>query len=89
MFASEDELIAGMTELPSPRGSTAPATGSLAPRPGTPIRLRFHLLICNECRRFMRQFKMMIDTTTGLNELDQPADKEIDALVTLLSLRPH
>ena len=52
---------------------------------GDRIGLRFHLLICKECRRFMRQFRMMIGTSAKLNDLDQPTDKEIDELVTRLA----
>ena len=49
------------------------------------IGLRFHLLICKECRRFMQQFRMMISTSATLNEVDQPTDEEIDELVTRLA----
>ncbi len=55
------------------------------PGPGDRIALGFHLLMCKQCRRFMRQFKVMISTSAKLNELNQPTDEEIDALVTRLT----
>ncbi len=48
--------------------------------------LRLHLLLCRECRRFMRQFRMMIGAAEQLNELPGPTDEEIDALVNKLAM---
>jgi hypothetical protein len=67
------------------------ATRHIEGQPGLGDRfsLRFHLLICKECRRFMRQFRMMIGTSAKLNELDEPTDEEINELVTRLASRQN
>ncbi len=51
------------------------------------IGLRIHLLMCKECRRFIRQFKLMTGAASALGEVDAPTDDEIDALVNQLASR--
>ena len=49
------------------------------------LQLRFHLLICKHCRRFMRQFRATVGVSAQLNEIPAPTDAEIDALVDQLA----
>ena len=53
------------------------------------VGLHLHLLACKECRRFMRQFRMVIAASAELNELEQPTDEEIETLAAQLASRRH
>ncbi len=46
--------------------------------------MRLHLLMCRECRRFMRQFQLMIDASSDQRALEQPSESEIDGLLEKL-----
>lgn len=48
------------------------------------LSLRFHLLICKHCRRFMRQFNLTIGAAQKMAE-QSPTDEEIDTLVEKLT----
>lgn len=48
------------------------------------LTMRLHLLMCRECRRFMRQFRLMIDSSSAPDPLEQPTDTEINDLVEKL-----
>ena len=48
------------------------------------LSLRMHLLICKECRRFVRQFSLTIGVAQDSDE-QSPTDIEIDNLVEKLS----
>ena len=60
--------------------------------PTTPVQrflLRFHLLICKHCRRYYEQFRITIGVASLVlgEELREPTDQEIDALVERLKNR--
>ncbi|MFT5012458.1 MAG: putative anti-sigma-YlaC factor YlaD [Patiriisocius sp.] len=52
------------------------------------VRVRFHLMICQYCRRFVRQLGLTVDTLGNLDALDEkkfePTDSEIDSVVERL-----
>ncbi|MBT4163083.1 MAG: zf-HC2 domain-containing protein [Gammaproteobacteria bacterium] len=48
------------------------------------IALRFHLLICKGCRRFVHQFQLTIGVASSLGSTGDPTDEEIDSLVERL-----
>ena len=52
------------------------------------VALRFHLLICKHCRRFYQQFQIAGGVSGRLgDEVSEPTDDEIDALVRKLKAR--
>ena len=50
------------------------------------LQIRYHLLICRYCRRYIRQFNLMVGALgrTPTSE-DVPSDSEIDAIVARLN----
>lgn len=49
------------------------------------LSMRFHLLLCKNCRIFFRQFKLVIGTAAKVSAAPAPTDAEIDSLVARLA----
>jgi predicted anti-sigma-YlaC factor YlaD len=48
------------------------------------VLLRIHLIMCRNCRRFLGQFKIMVDASPALLPVDAPSEEEISLLVQKL-----
>ncbi len=46
--------------------------------------LRFHLLMCKNCRRFYKQFQIALGVPAKMDGIESPTDEEIDKLVAAL-----
>ncbi len=52
------------------------------------ILLRLHLLLCQHCRRFVRQFKIAVSVSGRIGKtVDEPSDEDIDDLLRKLKTR--
>ena len=51
------------------------------------INLYWHLVVCKKCRRFLRQFRMLVGLAANIERAERPDDEEIDALVRKLTER--
>jgi predicted anti-sigma-YlaC factor YlaD len=49
------------------------------------LSMRFHLLLCKNCRTFFRQFQIVIGTAAKISAAPAPTDAEIDSLVARLA----
>jgi len=56
------------------------------------VHIRIHLMICQHCRRFVRQLGLTVDTLSNLDALDEkkfePTESEIDTVVERLKQAP-
>jgi len=48
------------------------------------LTLRFHLLICKHCRRFVRQLDATRGATRKLDEPEAPSEEEVDRVLERL-----
>ena len=48
------------------------------------MQLRFHLIMCKHCRRYMQQLKLSIGIAQKAGEISEPTDDEIDRMVEKL-----
>lgn len=55
------------------------------------IQIKFHLLMCKYCRRFVRQLSLTVDTLKDVDSLDEeqcaPTEDQVDAMVERLKQR--
>lgn len=47
------------------------------------LAIRFHLLICHNCRRYIKQLRQLISAIPGLHQ--RASDKEVETVMTHLN----
>lgn len=48
------------------------------------LKLRFHLLVCKHCRRFVRQLDNTMDATRRVDASESPSEEEIQRVLERL-----
>lgn len=50
------------------------------------LAIRFHLLICHNCRRYIKQLRQLISAIPGLHQ--RASDKEVESVMAHLNNKP-
>ncbi len=48
------------------------------------LHLRFHLIMCKHCRRYVKQLKLTSEVAQKISEPPEPTDEEIEFLIRKL-----